>query len=41
MRALNGLGERAGNTNFYEVAVALHNSGVDIPVDLSKFTKLP
>ncbi len=34
--ALNGLGERAGNTNFYEVAVALHNSGVDIPVDLSK-----
>ena len=34
--ALNGLGERAGNTNFYEVAVALHNSGVDVPVDLSK-----
>jgi len=33
---LNGLGERAGNTNFYEVAVALHNSGVDVPVDLSK-----
>ena len=34
--ALNGLGERAGNTNFYEVAVALHNSGVELPVDLSK-----
>lgn len=34
--ALNGLGERAGNTNFYEVSVALHNSGVDVPVDLSK-----
>lgn len=34
--ALNGLGERAGNTNFYEVAVALHNSGVDVPVDLSR-----
>lgn len=34
--ALNGLGERSGNTNFYEVAVALHNSGVDVPVDLSK-----
>ena len=34
--ALNGLGERAGNTNFYEVATALHNSGVDVPVDLSK-----
>ena len=26
--ALNGLGERAGNTNMYEVAVALHNSGI-------------
>ncbi|MCR5262156.1 MAG: hypothetical protein K6C94_10030 [Candidatus Gastranaerophilales bacterium] len=34
--ALNGLGERAGNTNFYEVAVALHNSGVDVPIDFSK-----
>lgn len=33
---LNGLGERAGNTSFYEVAVALHNSGVDVPIDLSK-----
>lgn len=34
--ALNGLGERAGNTNFYEVAVSLYNSGVKLPVDLSK-----
>lgn len=34
--ALNGLGERAGNTNFYEVAVALHNSGVEMDIDLSK-----
>jgi len=33
---LNGLGERAGNTNFYEVAVALYNSGVDVPLNLSK-----
>jgi 2-isopropylmalate synthase len=29
--SLNGLGERAGNTNLYEVAIALHNSGVDVP----------
>ncbi len=27
--ALNGLGERAGNTNMYEVAVSLHNCGID------------
>lgn len=33
---LNGLGERAGNTNLYEIAVALHNSNVDVPIDLSK-----
>lgn len=33
---LNGLGERAGNTNFYEVAVALHNSGVETGIQLSK-----
>jgi len=31
---LNGLGERAGNTNMYEVAVALHNSGVDVPLNM-------
>lgn len=31
---LNGLGERAGNTNLFEVAVALHNCGVEIPMNL-------
>ncbi|MDD3149195.1 MAG: alpha-isopropylmalate synthase regulatory domain-containing protein [Candidatus Gastranaerophilales bacterium] len=34
--SLNGLGERAGNTNLYEVAVTLHNSEIDIHLDLSK-----
>ncbi len=34
--ALNGLGERAGNTNIYEVAVALHNSGVNVPLNLNE-----
>ena len=33
---LNGLGERTGNTDFYQVAVALHNSGVETGIDLSK-----
>lgn len=33
---LNGLGERAGNTNIYEVAVALHNCGVSVPLDLGR-----
>ena len=33
--SLNGLGERSGNTNMYEVAIALHNSGVDVPLNLS------
>jgi len=33
---LNGLGERAGNTDFAQVAVALHNCGVNLGVDLSK-----
>ncbi|TGK15637.1 2-isopropylmalate synthase [Leptospira fluminis] len=32
--ALNGLGERAGNTNTYEVAVALHNCGVNLDLNL-------
>lgn len=32
--ALNGLGERAGNTNLYEVAVAIHNCGVENPVNM-------
>jgi len=34
--SLNGIGERAGNTNIYEVAIALHNSGVKVPLELSK-----
>lgn len=38
--ALNGLGERAGNTNMYEVAVALHNAGIDVPLNLSKIYEL-
>jgi 2-isopropylmalate synthase len=32
--ALNGLGERAGNTNLYEVAVAIHNCGVERPLNM-------
>ena len=38
--ALNGLGERAGNTNMYEAAVALHNLGVNVPLNLSKIYEL-
>lgn len=38
--ALNGLGERAGNTNMYEVAVALHNAGINVPLNLSKIYEL-
>jgi len=34
--ALNGLGERSGNTNMYEVAVALHNSGVEMDLNLGE-----
>ncbi len=33
---LNGLGERTGNTDFYQVAVALNNCGIDTGIDLSK-----
>ena len=33
---LNGLGERAGNTDFNQVAVALHNCGIQTNIDLSK-----
>lgn len=33
---LNGLGERAGNTDFNQVAVALYNCGVQTGIDLSK-----
>ncbi len=34
--ALNGLGERAGNTNLYEVAVAIHNCGVEYPLNMKE-----
>lgn len=34
--SLNGLGERAGNTSMYEVAVALHNAGIEVPLNLSQ-----
>ena len=36
---LNGLGERAGNTDMYQVAVALHNSGVKVPLNMNLFAK--
>ncbi|HLP42373.1 MAG TPA: 2-isopropylmalate synthase LeuA2, partial [Fibrobacteria bacterium] len=34
--ALNGLGERAGNTNLYEVACALANCSVDVPLAMGE-----
>ncbi|EKE03863.1 MAG: hypothetical protein ACD_20C00135G0002 [uncultured bacterium] len=34
--SLNGLGERAGNTNLYEVATSLYNCNIDVPLDMSK-----
>ena len=34
---LNGLGERAGNTNLYEVACALKNCGEQIDLNMEKF----
>jgi 2-isopropylmalate synthase len=34
--SLNGLGERAGNTNLFEVACALYNSGVDVDLNFSE-----
>ena len=34
--ALNGLGERAGNTNIYEVACALNNCGEDVPLAMGE-----
>lgn len=37
---LNGLGERAGNTNMYEVAIALHNSNVDVPLNLGEIYEM-
>jgi 2-isopropylmalate synthase len=33
---LNGLGERAGNTNMFEVACALYNCGVDVPLNMQE-----
>lgn len=33
---LNGLGERAGNTNMFEVACALYNCGIDVPLNFSE-----
>ena len=33
---LNGLGERAGNTNIYEVAVSLYNCGIEVPLNLKE-----
>lgn len=35
--AINGLGERAGNTNLFDVAVVLQNSGIDVGLNFSKF----
>jgi 2-isopropylmalate synthase len=34
--ALNGLGERSGNTNMFEVAVALHNCSVEMDMNLGE-----
>jgi 2-isopropylmalate synthase len=34
--ALNGLGERAGNTNMYEVACALANCGENVPLNMEE-----
>ncbi|MDZ4724889.1 MAG: 2-isopropylmalate synthase LeuA2 [Leptospira sp.] len=34
--ALNGLGERAGNTNLYETAIALHQCGEDVDLNFKK-----
>jgi len=34
--ALNGLGERSGNTNMFEVAVALHNCDVEMDMNLGE-----
>ncbi len=34
--ALNGLGERAGNTNLYETAIALHLAGKSVSLEFSE-----
>lgn len=33
---INGLGERAGNTNMFEVACALYNCGIDVPINFGE-----
>jgi 2-isopropylmalate synthase len=35
--SLNGLGERAGISSLYEVAMSLYNCGVNVPLDMSRF----
>jgi len=35
--SLNGLGERAGIANLYEVAMSLYNCGVEVPLEMSGF----
>jgi len=37
---LNGLGERAGNTNLYEAVVALHCAGIDVGLNLEAFYEI-
>ncbi len=37
---LNGLGERAGNTNFYEVVISLYNCDVESTIDMSKIYEI-
>lgn len=34
---INGLGERCGNANMFEVALALYNSGVNVPLNMKHF----
>ena len=34
---INGLGERCGNSNMFEVALALYNSGVNVPLNMKHF----
>lgn len=34
---VNGIGERCGNTNMFEVAMALYNSGIETKLDMKRF----
>ena len=34
---INGMGERCGNTNMFEVALALYNAGVNVPLNMKLF----